>query len=455
MPTDKCTAETLFDLASTTKTNTAAAVALLVDDDDKYPNVKWTTSVSQLLPDDFMLPDRQLTRDVTIEDILSHRTGIPTHDETILSVRAKTPDNAKSVTRNLRHLTFVKPLRTSYIYSNLMFTATTHLVEKVSGMPYTDFLRTRLWEPLGMTNTFHDLPDIEAHDAMSRKATGYRWDKKKGEYIAIPAYPQPEGQGAGCIFSSAGDYAKWIRALIQRAPLLSEATHKQLITPRTICSPEEKNDIPFSSPALYCLGLVYETYRGRTLISHDGNVPGFKAKVAYLPDFEQGLVIFANADSAMPALQILAYRWIDDVLGVPEAERTNWADFFRKEYEREEAEDEALDRDLEKPGKPEPLGIALEKIMGTYHDAGYKDLVLEMRDGKVMADCQDRCFPFMLTFEHLTGDKFVVDNHDLWTDTTRKIKGEVRIEGGKAVALGVGLEEDVEGGLIWFDRENL
>jgi CubicO group peptidase (beta-lactamase class C family) len=172
MPTDKCTAETLFDLASTTKTNTAAAVALLVDDDDKYPKVKWTTSVSQLLPDDFMLPDPQLTKDVTIEDILSHRTGIPTHDETILSVRAKTPDNAKSVTRNLRHLTFVKPLRTSYIYSNLMFTATTHLVEKVSGMPYTDFLRTRLWEPLGMTNTFHDLPDIEAHDAMSRKATG-------------------------------------------------------------------------------------------------------------------------------------------------------------------------------------------------------------------------------------------------------------------------------------------
>lgn len=198
---------TLFDCGSASKTMTAAAVALLVDDDG-YPNVQWTTPVSQILPDDFVLPDAQLTTDVTIEDILSHRTGIAAHDESYLSVRAKRPDNAKSMARNLRNLPFIKPLRTEYIYSNIMYTVATHLVETVSGMPYAKFLRKKIWEPLDMTNTFHDLPDIEAHDATNRKATGYRWDQEKEEHIAIPAYPSPEGQGAGCIFSSAGDYAK-------------------------------------------------------------------------------------------------------------------------------------------------------------------------------------------------------------------------------------------------------
>lgn len=118
--------------------------------------------------------------------------------------------------------------------------------------------------------------------------------------------------------------------MIKHGPPLSEAAHKSLITPRTILRLDEDYDIPFGSPALYCLGLVRETYRGYTLLSHNGDVPGFKAKISCLPEFEWGLVILANLDTAFYAEQILAHTLMDEVIGVLEKERIDWLAFFRK-----------------------------------------------------------------------------------------------------------------------------
>lgn len=75
-PPRDCTAETLFDAASTSKSFTAASAALLIDESEKYRNIKWDTPVSTLLPDDFVLPDPADTATATVEDILSHRSGM-------------------------------------------------------------------------------------------------------------------------------------------------------------------------------------------------------------------------------------------------------------------------------------------------------------------------------------------------------------------------------------------
>jgi CubicO group peptidase (beta-lactamase class C family) len=74
-----CTNDTLYDIASTSKSLTAASVALLVADDEKYPEVQWDAKMSKLLPDDFVMAEESYTNDVTIEDILSHRTGLPSY----------------------------------------------------------------------------------------------------------------------------------------------------------------------------------------------------------------------------------------------------------------------------------------------------------------------------------------------------------------------------------------
>lgn len=71
-----CSADTLYDIASCSKSLTAASVALLVHDNDKFPEIQWTTPVNELLPEDFVMPTPELTNRVTVEDILSHRTGM-------------------------------------------------------------------------------------------------------------------------------------------------------------------------------------------------------------------------------------------------------------------------------------------------------------------------------------------------------------------------------------------
>lgn len=76
-PPKECTSESLFDIASASKSTTAAAVAFLIDDDERFPQVKWHTPVSNLLPDDFVMSKDEYTKNVTVEDILSHRSGLP------------------------------------------------------------------------------------------------------------------------------------------------------------------------------------------------------------------------------------------------------------------------------------------------------------------------------------------------------------------------------------------
>lgn len=74
-PPRECTVDTLFDIASASKSLTAASVALLVSDDINYPDVKYDAAMSALLPGDFVMPGND-HNDVTVEDVLSHRTGM-------------------------------------------------------------------------------------------------------------------------------------------------------------------------------------------------------------------------------------------------------------------------------------------------------------------------------------------------------------------------------------------
>ncbi|KAL2273988.1 hypothetical protein FJTKL_03705 [Diaporthe vaccinii] len=209
---------------------------------------------AKLIPSDFVLPTQSLTYQVTLEDILSHRSGIPTHDESYLGVTAAHPDDARSLTRNLRNLPFTAALRTKMQYSNIMFSVATHVVESLSKEDYTSFLRSRIWEPLTMNNTFQDRPDVPSS---AHEAQGYRWDEDASRYVPIPVLASPEGRGAWCVLTSAGDYAKFVRCLINRAAPLSAESHKALVEPRSIEVGDLDGVLPgYADVSLYGLGAV-------------------------------------------------------------------------------------------------------------------------------------------------------------------------------------------------------
>lgn len=140
------TTDSLFDMASTSKSLTAASVALLVDDNDAYPYVQWDTTMSSLLPDDFVLSGSGYTEGVTVEDILSHRSGFPRHDFSYLGIRSDHPDTPRSVVRNLRNLEMAAPLRSKWLYSNVMYIVVSFLVEQISGLWFSDYLAKYFFE---------------------------------------------------------------------------------------------------------------------------------------------------------------------------------------------------------------------------------------------------------------------------------------------------------------------
>ncbi|XPS75620.1 hypothetical protein M3J09_007695 [Ascochyta lentis] len=173
----------------------------------------------------------------------------------------------------------------------------------------------------------------------------------------------------------------------------------------------------------------------------------------YLPGQDWGVVIFGNSDDAFYVSQILFHQLVDDVLKVPQEERTDWPTCWRK-YQLEEETDEDS-QDLVPPESPEPLPVPLEILSGTYFNAGYCALVLARNEGELKADCTDRGMPFNLTFSHLSGKGFVVEYEDVLDKSIRKLKAEFKIdEDGTIQGLGIPLCERMKDEMIWFSRRS-
>lgn len=152
-PSTPVTPETLFFGASTTKAFTAAAMSLLISSSN-HSGLSWDTPISSLIRDDFVLPDLYSTAHVTIEDALSHRTGMPAHDGSYGGTDEKGEKRGvRDLVRSLRHLPLTAPLRTKFQYCNMMFVAVSYVVETLTGVWLGDFLRENIWEPLGMKST--------------------------------------------------------------------------------------------------------------------------------------------------------------------------------------------------------------------------------------------------------------------------------------------------------------
>ena len=133
-------------------------MSLLVDDNGKYPEVQWRTPVSHLIRDDFVLEDEYATTHITIEDILSHRTGLPRHDFSYGGHSDGHKARVVDVVRSLRYLPLTAEPRTRFQYCNLMFVLASHIIESLTGRWLGDLVHEWIWKPLDMKSTVcHDL----------------------------------------------------------------------------------------------------------------------------------------------------------------------------------------------------------------------------------------------------------------------------------------------------------
>lgn len=381
------------------------------------------------------------------------------HDNSYMGVRAAHPDNARSITRNLRNLPVAAPLRARYLYCNMMYTVATHLIEVKTHQPFSDFLHQRFFAPLGMQSTSLQPASARANGREQRIATGYIWDKESSTYRGFQSPDCPEAQGSGSVMSSANDWIKWVKALMNQEDPINERIYQGLVRMRTIMNPEGRRLKPHTSPSLYAAGLEVYFYRGHMVVGHMGMIPGFASRFFFLPDFQFGAVILGNAEGAGPVGSILARELIDTVLQVPEIERprrpTTAGSKNREPNRSKNAEKKKQTNGkakAPKPGNPQPHTRPLGDYVGRYRHPGYHELRVEIKDKNLFIDATDRSFGFSLSFEHLSGGKeYTAHLCDFLEGGDMPIEAEFVVENDRVVTLGLRLELTLRE-MIWFDR---
>ena len=210
--------DTIYSIASITKTFVAAGASLLVDDGI----ITWDEPILTYLPD-FKMYNESLTQSVTMRDLLSHRTGIPRHDKSWSLRRDQL--QLTDIIKNISFLEPSQPLRHIAQYNNYMFALAAYIIEQLTGKAWDEFITDRLLKPLKMNNTFFRKRNILEH---TNRAKGYQTTANKT--VAIPYGDIYFMGGAGCISSSISDMSKWVQFHLNEGQI----GDLQLISKKTI-----------------------------------------------------------------------------------------------------------------------------------------------------------------------------------------------------------------------------
>ena len=429
---------TLSAIASTTKAITAAAMGMLVDEG----KVKWDDPVTKYLPS-FQLSDPYATREVTVRDLLTHRAGLGNAD--YLWAVADLP--AQEMLTRLR---FVKPaysIRSSFIYQNVMYIAAGEVIAAASGMPWSKFVQSRIFEPLGMRNTY---PLLSLVPGNANAATPH-WRFGRDSVVAIRKDRSRAIGPAGDVWSSVADMSRWMMFLLDSARvngkrLLKPATFSELFTPQVMVPPDEfYPTMALTKPhwTTYGLGWFQHDYQGRMLDFHTGSLSGMVSIIGLVPDARFGVYVLSNRDH-VEIRHALMYKAIDTYLGNP---RRDWSSELLTLYNARRAAADSQRADIErrriKGTKP---SLALSKYAGVYEDSLLGRISVIESGGKLRIDAG----PVLKgSLEHWQYDRFRAAYDDRWQGTdfitftigngvasALEIAGFTlkRVEGGDAVA---------------------
>jgi len=386
-------AHTLFGIASNTKAFTSAALAMLVDEG----KITWDDPVIKYIPA-FQLYDPYVTREMTIRDLLTHRSGLGLGAGDLLWW----PPSDYSRDEIIRRFRYVKPatsFRSRYAYDNVLYMVAGQIIPAVTGKSWDEFIRDRIFKSLGMTESNTSVSALHLGDNFAIPHAPV-----DGRIEAIKYINLDNVGPAGAINSNVTDLAKWVIVQLEggvipdsgNKRLFSQRQAREMWTAQTI-TPLGDPPPPLAALkanfAAYGLGWGLTDYRGKKVVSHTGGLPGYVSRVALVPDLKLGVVVLTNQESG-GAFQSIVYRIFDHYLGAPE---TDWTAAFRTleeqgkaraaEVEKQQAAGRAVDS---KPSLP------IAKYAGRYDDPWYGEATIGQESGKLV-----------LRFTHtpaLTGD---------------------------------------------------
>lgn len=279
------TVNTLFPIASCTKSFTATALAILVDEG----KLDWSKPIKEYMPD-FQLYDDEATKTITARDVLSHRTGLPRHDYVWLFAN----NDRETIFKNLKYLKPSKPLYAQYQYNNLMYMVAGVLVERISGKTWETFVKEKILTPLDMKNTVLTYPEMFRSPDY---AMSYKLENEQFVEAGFGSNVDAIGS-AGSIKSTAVDMTNWLLMQLQNGKfndkqIVSEKNLRENHTPIQVVYPAEAKypELGFSS---YGMGWNMNVYRGHQRRQHNGSIEGFRSQMTIFPNNSLGIFITTN-----------------------------------------------------------------------------------------------------------------------------------------------------------------
>ncbi|MFQ6037679.1 MAG: serine hydrolase [Candidatus Aminicenantales bacterium] len=364
------TADTLLAIGSATKAFTTFTMGTLVDEG----RLEWTAPVRNAIPW-FRLYDLFSSQQITPQDLVTHRSGLPRHDLVWYNNTAATREE---LVRRLPHLKPTAGLREKFQYNNLMFLTAGYLIEVLTGQTWEEAVRTRVLQPLEMKRTNFSVLDSQKDPD---HALPYR--EEKGTLQRIPFRNITNMGPAGSINSSAEEMSHWLIVHLNGGKYRGKSIARaQTIEDMHLAYMPTggRPAITEITPADYGLGWFIDTYRGHRRVHHGGNIDGFSARVCLFPQDGLGFVALANKNgSVLP--ELLIRHAADRILGL---EPKNWIEEAAKRKARGEEAEEKAEKKKETRRRPGTHPAhALAEYAGEYHHPGYGDVKVFLENGQL------------------------------------------------------------------------
>ncbi len=371
------TTQTLFGIASNTKAFTAAAVGLLVAEGKLH----WDDLVTNYLPD-FRLYDPVATQLLTIRDLLSHRSGLPSTAGDLMHDPDSTNFTLEQILFNQRFIKPTSSLRSQFAYTNNGYLVAGAIVAKVSGMSWEAFVEQRILRPLGMVHSAASFQGCQTNpnriDAHKRINNSVR---------VVARYGSTKNDAAGGIYSSAEEMSRWMLLFLNRGRygpalskrLLTESLMAELVAPQTI--------IPVGQPgsyqthfAAYGLGWFLSDVKGYKEIAHSGQDVGMVSAITLLPELGLGVLVLTNSESG--AANAITDQIIDSYVGIRKQDRT--AQLDQREQLGRQMRQTILDSVQRQLARQSPLSNAdLTSYVGIYQDQWLGKVRISLRHAQL------------------------------------------------------------------------
>ena len=390
------TAQTLAPIASNSKLFTAVAAGLLVEEG----KLEWDRPIREKVPS-IRFHDDELNATVTLRDMLAHRTGITRHD----TIWYRSDFTRRELFDRLVYLEPKEPLRQMFIYNNMMYAASGYVIELQSGKTWEEFVRERIFQPLGMGSTVYTIAELEKSPD---HGVPYTERRDSFELYRIPYYEDTAGMApAGAIISNVEDMSHWLIALMnggvyagrQVIPtdVLQATLQPAIALPNAMG--ETRGFWEILNP-VYGMGRWTASYRGHQVTYHGGDIDGFHSQVSFLPQEKIGVVVFVIGDHCASLYNTVTWNVYERLLGMSQ---TPWSErMLEIRLKGKKANAEARTKaGAEKVAGTKP-SHPLADYAGTFDHPAYGALAIGTKDAELTFDFHNMKLPLA----HFHYDRF-------------------------------------------------